>query len=835
MNKQLLSILSVVISILLALAAWLYFNRIDEKRINPAQVLPDNMVLAIELNQSHQKLLNLDDPTFMHRLLQNDALKAGYQELLFIDSLLQENSVIGNWFNKGKAVYSLHTFENGTVGFLLGVQTLEEIDSENALDFFQKHFPGRFKMSKRKLISETLYDFTDFKTNQTFTVAFKNKLMFFSPDGSLVELAILKLNKLNYDKPQEDQLGFVKSNLEGMYFHINYENLRKFLKYQVNPELGLEMNLLAKFAERSVYEVKLDDEDMMLKGAALTHATQFQYLDLMNAQAPIPNTLVNDLPIGLNFAITLGFNGYANWHKNVNEYLLSNKYYNTYKTYVDSIENALQIKFSEKLAANFGNHAALLSFDEPGLWKDSSYVVAIELNDVNAASSLFREMDIAHRKRNAQDSTKQTLDSLFYIKHCHLGDAMKFYFTDLVDGISASRYVIHHNYLYLANNAAILSVLESRWKNEQLQSKQANFSAFQERLSPQSNIEMLLFNEHTPKYLLNYVTRHWFSKIHQNMGTLKRAQFTGIQFAGSNDKVFATQIYTRFNLSKAQRDEQVWAIQLDTGLAIRPAVVFHSQFATNVILVQDYKHKLYLIDREGKILWNKVLDSKILSEIKEIELYNNSEKQFVFNTSHQLFIINCKGNSISGWPVWIPTGTNYPVSIIEPNQDRNYQFFLTGIYFKVSGFNAQGRLISGWNPRDVWPNLKGSMSLIKFKGEQLLAALNEKGQISYFRLNGTAYTEIAGDSNTTWFEANIMQQDTGSFKIVARDSMGLYAYVVSSSKPIKFEKLESPIIKEHKMTIKPIGNYSYGNLFKEADNWLIFADETNKLNLYHLK
>jgi hypothetical protein len=444
-------------------------------------------------------------------------------------------------------------------------------------------------------------------------------------------------------------------------------------------------------------------------------------------------------------------------------------------------------------------------------------------------------MDIAHRKRNAQDSTKQTLDSLFYIKHCHLGDAMKFYFTDLVEGISASRYVIHHNYLYLANNAAILSVLESRWKNEQLQSKQANFSAFQERLSPQSNIEMLLFNEHTPKYLLNYVTRHWFSKIHQNMGTLKRAQFTGIQFAGSNDKVFATQIYTRFNLSKAQRDEQVWAIQLDTGLAIRPAVVFHSQFATNVILVQDYKNKLYLIDREGKILWNKVLDSKILSEIKEIELYNNSEKQFIFNTSHQLFIIDCKGNNISGWPVWIPTGTNYPVSIIEPNQDRNYQFFLTGIYFKVSGFNAQGRLISGWNPRDVWPNLKGSMSLIKFKGEQLLAALNEKGQISYFRLNGTAYTEITGDSNTTWFEANIMQQDTGSFKIVARDSMGLYAYVVSSSKPIKFEKLESPIIKEHKMTIKPIGNYSYGNLFKEADNWLIFADETNKLNLYHLK
>lgn len=835
MNKQLLSILSVVLSILLALAAWLYFTRIDEKRINPAQVLPDNVVLAIELNQSHQKLLNLDDPTFMHRLLQNDDLKEGYQRLLFIDSLLQENSVIGNWFNKGKAVYSMHAFENGTVGFLLGVQTLEEVESENALVFFQKHFPGRFKMSKRKLMSETLFDFTDFKTNQTFTVAFKNKLMFFSPDGSLVELAILKLSKLIYEKPQEDQLAFAKSNLEGMYFHINYENLRKFLKHQVNPDLGLEMNMLANFAERSVYEIKLDDEEMLLKGAALTHATQFQYLDLMNAQAPIPNTLVDDLPNGLNFAITLGFNGYANWHKNVNEYLLSNKLYNTYKTYVDSIENALQIKFSEKLAANFGNHAALLSFDEPGLWKDSSYVVAIELNDVNAVNSLLKEMDFAYRKRNGQDSTKQALDSLFYIKHCHLGDAMKFYFTDLIEGIFASRYIIHHNYLYLANNANILNVMEGRWKNEQLQSKQAIFNAFKERLSPQSNLEILLFNEHTPKYLLNFVTRQWFSKIHQNMGTIKRAQFTGIQFAGSNDKVFATQIYTRFNLSKTQRDEQVWAIQLDTGLAIKPAVVFHSQIGGNAILVQDYNHKLYLIDREGKIHWTKMLDSKILSEIKEIELYNNSEKQFVFNTSHQLFIIDGKGNNLSGWPVWIPTGTNYPVSIIEPNQDRNYQFYLTGLYFKVSGFNAQGRLISGWNPKDVWPNLKASMSLIKYRGEQLLAALNEKGQMSYFKLNGSSYTEIVGDTTSTWFEATITQQDTGSFKIVARDSVGLYAYVVSSTKPIKFEKLERLEPVEPQISVKPNGVYSYGNLFKEADNWLIFADETNKLNLYHLK
>lgn len=84
----------------------------------------------------------------------------------------------------------------------------------------------------------------------------------------------------------------------------------------------------------------LDDEDITLKGAAQIHETSFQFLDLLNAQAPIENTL-KPIPAGLHFSYTLGFNGYQSFYKNINEYLLSRNLFVPYKSYLDSISKTI--------------------------------------------------------------------------------------------------------------------------------------------------------------------------------------------------------------------------------------------------------------------------------------------------------------------------------------------------------------------------------------------------------------------------------------------------------------------------------------------------------------
>ena len=80
-NRQLLSILSVVISIGLALGIYLYFAQIDDKNIKPIQIIPDNAAFVIESNNSSSHLKKLADSTFMDRLFLNENVADSYNKL----------------------------------------------------------------------------------------------------------------------------------------------------------------------------------------------------------------------------------------------------------------------------------------------------------------------------------------------------------------------------------------------------------------------------------------------------------------------------------------------------------------------------------------------------------------------------------------------------------------------------------------------------------------------------------------------------------------------------------------------------------------------------------
>jgi hypothetical protein len=790
MNKQLLSILSIVVSIAIALGIYIYFAQIEDKNIKPIQIVPDNAAIIIESNNSSQHLKNLFDPTFMERLLGNEKVAAFYKQMSLYDSLIKQNETLSEWFSIGQAVYSFHCFENKELGFFMAVQTQKEVDPTNALAFFQLHFPSQYKVSKRKFLNEELFDFTDFKDGTHFTIAFKSKLMIFSPNGSLVEMALIKIGKQINEQVIEDKLAFVKNSGNGLNIYFNFKNLPTFLQSFCNESYQNAFTILGNFGERVIYNVEADDEELFLKGATQTHETNFQYLDLLNAQAPIQNNLRNLLPEGIHFSYTFGFNGYNSFFKNVNEYLLSRRLFTPYKSYLDSIERHLQYSFTNKFASKIGNHAALFAMDEPGLWKDSCYISAVEIVDEPGMEVLMAEMERSVQRKYASDTTVIKSDTNdLKIARAYFGDAFKFYFTDLFEGMNARYYVKRNGYYFFANNPNILVVLKNRWATEKLLVKQEAFKNFNNKLSPNSNLEILILNEHAPKFALNFLNNEWFSILNQNMGTIKRAHFMGIQFAGSNDKIFPTQIYTHFNITKAEKTEKIWEITLDTSLLTQPQVIYNFSIGNQVIMAQDAKLQLYMIDREGKVLWKQKIDDKVISKFEEIDLFNNGKRQWVFNTAHYIYLIDDQGKNLSGWPVWIPTGTAYPITVFDPNKDRNFQIFATGNYFKIAAFNQQGRLIPNWNPKDIWPNFKSPIGSFSFAGEQVYYGLNEKGRIQFLNAQAKPFTQIKIDTAFEFLEVKIESIDTGQILITALDSNQIVRINYFSTRPAKIARI----------------------------------------------
>lgn len=789
-NRQLLSIISIIVSVLLALGIYLYFAQIEDKNIKPIQIIPDNAAFVIESNNTSSQLKRLTDPTFMDRLLKNENIAQFHNKLLFYDSLIQTNESISNWFTKGQAVYSFHAFGNKTISFFIAVQTGRDVDPQNVLQFFYDHFPNRFKVSKRKFMNEFVYDFTDFKEGNHFTLAFKSKLLLFSPDGSLVELGLIKINKLNNQPIEEDKLAFVKNSGNGLNIYFNYKNLPNLMQSACSENYQQSFSILGNFAEKTVFNVILDDEDITLKGATQTHETSFQFLDLLNAQAPIENTLKPLLPAGLHFSYTLGFNGYQSFYKNINEYLLSRNLFVPYKSYLDSIENHLQISFSEKLASKFANHAAIMALDEPGVWKDSCYILAIESADPNGLEGILNEMNESVKRKYSIDSSFKVIDTNYTnIPKAYLGDALKFYFTDLFEGLDAKYYVKKDDYFFFANNPKILISLKKHWDENTILIKEENYADFDGNLAPNSNLELLIFNDHAGKYALNFLNNDWFSLVNQNMGIIKRFSKLGVQYAGSNDKIFATQVYAKINVKKADKTEKVWSIKLDSNVISTPQIINNYSQGAMVIMVQDALNQLYMIDRDGKVIWKQKLDGKICSSFNELNLYNNGKRQWLFNTSNYIYLIGEDGANLSGWPVWIPTGTNYPLHLLDPNKDRNYQIFVTGKQYKISAFNAQGRLISNWSPKEVWPNAKSTVGSFFLSGKPIYWYLNEKGSIQFLNQQAQKVNLVNLDTIIQLNDAFIESIDSGHFQVIGIDSTRLVQVNYFTTKPtqVKFQ------------------------------------------------
>jgi hypothetical protein len=282
----------------------------------------------------------------------------------------------------------------------------------------------------------------------------------------------------------------------------------------------------------------------------------------------------------------------------------------------------------------------------------------------------------------------------------------------------------------------------------------------------------------------------------------------------------------------------------------------------------------------------------------------------VFNTAHQIYVIHDNGENCQGWPAWIPTGTKFPVSLFDPNSDRNYQFFCSGLYYKITAFNGQGRPLPYWNPKEVWPSIKSPIGNFYFKGNQVYWYLNEAGKLQFMNREAKPNIDIILDSTYKFNQVNITAIDTNEFIIRGLDSNELVKIKYTSGKKPVITKLAAagfnsfslvkndqykydylfqndlqivlqnevgevllkkaltePILEHVQYTslgegkkliyvnktnntlhveqtngnvyppfpMQINGRYAIGDLFNDADYWLIFSDNQNKLNLYKVK
>ena len=89
-----------------------------------------------------------------------------------------------------------------------------------------------------------------------------------------------------------------------------------------------------------------------------------------------------------------------------------------------------------------------------------------------------------------------------------------------------------------------------------------------------------------------------------------------------SDQMVKNQITLRYDPNLKEEPQAIWQLKLDAPLVGRPRLVLnHKDLANREIIVSDKENNVYLISKEGVILWKMNLPGELMSEIHQIDLY----------------------------------------------------------------------------------------------------------------------------------------------------------------------------------------------------------------------
>jgi hypothetical protein len=118
----------------------------------------------------------------------------------------------------------------------------------------------------------------------------------------------------------------------------------------------------------------------------------------------------------------------------------------------------------------------------------------------------------------------------------------------------------------------------------------------------------------------------------------------------------------------------------------------------------------------------------IISDVYQIDIYQNKKYQYIFNTKTQLYVIDRMGNRVGKFPIIFKAMASNGVTVTQYMPSREFRYFVAGEDKKVYVYDRDGRLLPQWN----------------FEGTQSMVTK----PIRHFDIAGKDYIVVTDQQNT---------------------------------------------------------------------------------------
>jgi len=743
LNNKILLLVS-VIAVASVIAIFVFFGG-KKKDLSPViNAIPTKASLILETDDfsylSSKVLKNKDLISLLAKLeLTNEFSR----NLLILDSLIKKNKTFKMFLNEKTVVISAHLLGENNVDFLFATSFSERNN------FINKFNEAILKVDDNIVTKQISFDGAEI-INQKFK---QNKLDIFYTfyeDYFLLSYSEILLQK-SIKNINSGASYILNSNFKTLYkntsksndatLYINYEDFFKSLKGTFNGGFKNKQILLQKFADWSAFNIILKRKEIKLVGHTILKP-EMQYLSIFKDINPKKSKVLKLLPAKTSSFVSLNIGSGSGFKFKYEDYLGIIRMLNNHRIKLAAFYKKYKIVEDENsLYELTDNEIALVYEDFNKNGKKHNIFAFIEYKNKSDAINFFnRIVDYQNNNKNISfNNPKNTYISdgkEYVIYKLHEKKIPEIFYGILFENLNAEWLTFINGFVIFAESKqALKSLIDTYEEDKTFKRKSLNYS-FINNLSSQSNIFFYLDLFHSKNVIEQILNEKSAKEFKEDAEILETIQGPAIQFISDGYPIYTTVDFA-INSKKQQISETVWEVRLDTLIMSKPFVVVNHNTLEKEIVIQDVANKIYLIDKNGKILWTRQLDGKIISTIYQIDYYKNEKLQLFFNTKNKIYCIDRIGNWMEGYPVKLKSQATNGLSVFDYDNNRDYRIFVATKNRKVYLYNKEGNIIEGWKfnktksivIKEIRFFKNNDKDYIVFRDKTELYILNRKGEI----------------------------------------------------------------------------------------------------------
>ncbi|MEO9076949.1 MAG: ribonuclease HII [Gelidibacter sp.] len=284
-------------------------------------------------------------------------------------------------------------------------------------------------------------------------------------------------------------------------------------------------------------------------------------------------------------------------------------------------------------------------------------------------------------------------------------------------------------------------------------------------------------------------------------------------------------------------------VTLDADLLTDPQFVNNHTNNEKEVAVQDVNFNLYLISKDGKVLWKRKLDSKILGRIEQIDTYKNGRLQLVFATQYQIYVLDRVGKNVGNFPLKFNNQITQPLSVFDYEKNRNYRLMLTQ-GSNILLYDKNGKMVGGFlykkaehtintQPRHFKIGKKDYIVFVQGNELEILSRVGKtrvklKNNISFSTSGITLYDNMF---TTTTATGDLIQIDENGKMTSNNLNLGEKHAITSTSKTLVTLSENILHIKTNKIELE-FGDYTPPKIFYVNDKIYVSVTDLQAKKVY---